>query len=377
LKRTVTTRSIAALAMLSALVVATWPPWPSHAQVPYIRPVTQVFTTSGSPPIIFCNLTGQNSGTFQATGSGPIDVQVSNDTYTYTNTTISTLAGTAQAQPLSPTSGVTYQFGPINGVCVRIAPDPTWSGQTVTVTAYVSGASSTIAGSGGGGATPIPTPAGGVYPVSCAPPGQNPCSVHDSAPVQPSPLYTQPVTTPAPAATCTPDLAICVHVANTPTPIPTASPGGGAEVQRLLLGSGNPPTIYLDTLADSKATTANITTATTTQIIAPVAGESIYISLLTWLSGGTNAAATAQFEYGSGATCGTGTGTFFPAALQVGTAAGEWLPAWSSSLAPLSSASGMPGPASVVYPIPAGDGVCIVTAGTTINGYGISFYAQH
>jgi hypothetical protein len=56
-----------------------------------------------------------------------------------------------------------------------------------------------------------------------------------------------------------------------------------------------------------------ITTATTTQLVALAAGKSVYVCGFTASFGATT---TAQFEYGTGATCGTGTtvltGTFTP-----------------------------------------------------------------
>ena len=48
----------------------------------------------------------------------------------------------------------------------------------------------------------------------------------------------------------------------------------------------------------------NISTATTTSLIAPVTGANIYICGMTFVAAGTG---TFALEYGTGATCGTGT----------------------------------------------------------------------
>jgi hypothetical protein len=49
----------------------------------------------------------------------------------------------------------------------------------------------------------------------------------------------------------------------------------------------------------------NLTTATTTQLVALAAGQSVYVCGYNFTE--TSVAQTAQFEYGTGASCGTGT----------------------------------------------------------------------
>jgi hypothetical protein len=121
-----------------------------------IGPITQTFTSAGSPPVRACGLKGQNSATFQATGAGPINAQVSNDGVSWTPATISTLTGAIQAQPFTPTSGTIYQVTPLNADCVQIAPDSTWTTQNVTISFKASGAIAAIPTPGGASTTPAP-----------------------------------------------------------------------------------------------------------------------------------------------------------------------------------------------------------------------------
>ena len=194
---------------------------PTGAQTARLGPITQTFTSAASPPIKACGLSGQNSATFQATGSGPIDAQVSNDGVSWTNASISNMAGTAQAQPFTPTSGTTYQVIPLNADCFQITPDSTWSGQTVTITMKASGsiASAGFGGGSGGNVTVVNTPgvnientpgfvcisgcgAGGGQTFPTSSPGNAQLVVPANASAAP---YTAanpfPVTTPAPTYT--------------------------------------------------------------------------------------------------------------------------------------------------------------------------------
>ena len=175
------------------------PPAQSQA-IPSLGPITQTFTTPGSPGIRFGPLTGQNSGTFQSTGAGPTDVQVSNDGFTWTNTQLFTMAGVTESQPFTPTSGVTYQFGPTNAVYVQIVPDSTWNGQTATVTGWLSGSNSN-SGSGGGGSGQT---------VVCASPG---CVIASLPPISGT-VSNNCVTncTPPPIATMAPLFGIALPV---------------------------------------------------------------------------------------------------------------------------------------------------------------------
>ena len=169
---------------------------PSVAQTPRLGPITQTFTSSGSPPIKACGLSGQNSATFQATGAGPIDAQVSNDGVSWTNASISNMAGTTQTQPFTPTSGTTYQVIPLNADCFQITPDSTWSGQTVTITVKLSGsiASAGFGGGGGGNVTITNTPGVTIQNT----PGVV-CVSGCAGGAQPTPIYTSPVSCATPS----------------------------------------------------------------------------------------------------------------------------------------------------------------------------------
>gem|GEM_PF-5165164 len=128
---------------------------------------------------------------------------IGNDGYSWTPATISTVAGKPQAQPLTPTSGTTYQVTPLSADCILIAPDSPWGSQNMTVTFK---ASSAIASA----VTPGPGETAN-QTVTCAPPG---CLIASMPPpVQPSPLYTQPMTTPAPCATAASPApaGVCAH----------------------------------------------------------------------------------------------------------------------------------------------------------------------
>jgi hypothetical protein len=109
----------------------------------------------------------------------------------------------------------------------------------------------------------------------------------------------------------------------------------------------------------------NIVTATTTSIVAPGTVNSIYVcgGSLTIASSGTTAA-TAQFEFGTGATCGTGT-TLLTGTMGTGTATA------TNDGIPVVLPAG-----STNFTAPTGNRLCIVTAGTTVNVQGYISYVQ-
>lgn len=95
----------------------------------------------------------------------------------------------------------------------------------------------------------------------------------------------------------------------------------------------------------------NITSATTTQLVAAVAGQAVYVCTGEFTMTGTTP--TIAFEYGTGSNCGTGTtvltGAFAPTAGQ-------------------EAFLGESGPAQ--FKTPAGNALCAVTTGTPgIQGY--------
>ena len=404
---------------------------PAPAQVT-VGPIQQTFTTSGSPPIKACGLRGENSATFQSTGAGPTDAYISNDGFSWTPAIISNASGAVQAQPFTPTSGTTYQVTPLTGDCVEIAPDSTWSGQTATITFKASNAIATVptpGSGGGGGATPIPTPAGGVYPVTCASPGQNPCAVTTSPPYvaptcpaapsapcvqltgppapQPSPLYTTPVSCVTPSCNVTAYQGTSPWVQSTPSsaPLPTASAGAAAP------GNAVQVLAYLSCIFPAGATPAPsagnaivaqcnnngalqvnevnpnntiysvsgaLTSGTTLQLVAPVAGQSIYIYFagLQGTAGGQTSA-TINLEWGTGATCGGSTVTLLPIAPVFSATSTNITYLWGGGGGGFAGQALGPVPAAIPIVTPAGDGVCIVPGGTTVNAKAIILYAQH
>lgn len=109
-----------------------------------------------------------------------------------------------------------------------------------------------------------------------------------------------------------------------------------------------------------------IVSATTTQLIPTVAGQTIYVcgGFVEIASSGTTAA-TITFEYGTGATCGTGT-VAFTGPMGTGTA--------TAGIGPLA----IPLSSGVTnFAIPPTDNFCAVTTGTTVSANGwINFVSQ-
>jgi len=100
----------------------------------------------------------------------------------------------------------------------------------------------------------------------------------------------------------------------------------------------------------------NISSATTTQLVALSAGKVVYACGFT--ASGTGTTDTIQFEYGTGTTCGTGTTALTgPIAL---------------AAAPNSSY----GPGSTVFATASANALCAVTGGTVTNVAGVLTYVQ-
>ena len=108
----------------------------------------------------------------------------------------------------------------------------------------------------------------------------------------------------------------------------------------------------------------NVTTATTTQLVALSAGKVVYVcgGIFT-VNSVVTTATTAQFEYGTGASCGTGTtaltGLFNGGNVTAGIAVPIILPADYSS-----------------FQAPAGNALCLVSAGTTVQIQGVLTFIQ-
>jgi hypothetical protein len=109
----------------------------------------------------------------------------------------------------------------------------------------------------------------------------------------------------------------------------------------------------------------NVVTATTTQLVALSGTKTIYVCGYSFtIDSSATSAATALIEYGTGASCGTGTtaltGTY-------GTATATAGPAILI----------IPGPyAGTAFSTAAGNALCILTAGTTVNVQGQLTYVQ-
>lgn len=93
--------------------------------------------------------------------------------------------------------------------------------------------------------------------------------------------------------------------------VTTLSGGGTLNVSYFGLGFNNSDPCASPYVTKSR-TQNTITTATTTQLIPPVSGATVYLCGYTWTAIGTTAAETIQFTTGTGATCGTGTGQMTP-----------------------------------------------------------------
>lgn len=108
----------------------------------------------------------------------------------------------------------------------------------------------------------------------------------------------------------------------------------------------------------------NIATATTTALITPVVGQGIYICGYQAVAGaGTNP--SLQFEYGTGATCGTGT-TVLTGAMATGVTVSATAPG------PIFQGGG----GNTLFKSGLSAGLCIVSGGTTPNFQGFVTYVQ-
>jgi hypothetical protein len=109
----------------------------------------------------------------------------------------------------------------------------------------------------------------------------------------------------------------------------------------------------------------NITTATTTQLVALVAAQSVYVCGFAFdVLPSATAADTATIEYGTGAACGTGT-TALTGAFGAG---------YTTATAPVLYAAA--GQAMTVLKTPPGQALCLLSAGTTVNIQGYLTYVQ-
>jgi hypothetical protein len=161
----------------------------------------------------------------------------------------------------------------------------------------------------------------------------------------------------------------------TPNPVVTLSPNPYQAIANTVTGSGS--SVYLMTYPDTWAYTGEVTSATTTELVAGVAGQNMYVFYSGVEAAGTNASVTAYDEYGTGATCGTGTVKFLPTPVTLSSFTVTGLIFGLYSGGGLNSLAFGPIPNLVPRIVPAGNNYCLVTAGTTIALYGLTDVAIH
>lgn len=124
----------------------------------------------------------------------------------------------------------------------------------------------------------------------------------------------------------------------------------------------------------SLTSTSAITTAATTQVYA----ATNHPTLIYWLavqSSAANSSDTFQFEYSPNASCVSSNTVFTPAGQSPSASSGGIVPTISGSMGN-GAQVGAFSPAAVPFLLPAGNYVCVVTAGTTIALYALMYYAQ-
>ena len=121
------------------------------------------------------------------------------------------------------------------------------------------------------------------------------------------------------------------------------------------------------------ATTSNITSATTTQVVAAVAGQSIYVYWAGFQSSGANTSITVNFEYSTVAACASSVTTILPQGISYGSPSsggiGDFIGA-NNGTNGIGIIGGFP------FVVPAGNYLCAVTTGT-VSIYAIVIYSQH
>ncbi|MDE2105370.1 MAG: hypothetical protein KGL39_49545 [Patescibacteria group bacterium] len=120
------------------------------------------------------------------------------------------------------------------------------------------------------------------------------------------------------------------------------------------------------------SSTSSITSATTTQVVAGVPGQRIYLWYAGEQASGSQSSATFYFEYGTGSSCSSPT-KLSPGTITSPTTSGSWTTAYAG--APMSNVVGGVIPSPIPLQIPIGNSVCIVTAGTTTAAYGVAVYS--
>lgn len=137
-----------------------------------------------------------------------------------------------------------------------------------------------------------------------------------------------------------------------------------ADTNKLLVDGGNLPGITdpCQTRGALKSSVPiNISAAGTTQLVAAVLGQTVYPCSFVLDTTGATTTTTALFEYGTGASCGSGT-----------TAVTGLIGASLSTSAIVTSES----PGSTLFKVPASNAFCVLVAGTTPSVQGHLTYVQ-
>jgi hypothetical protein len=145
--------------------------------------------------------------------------------------------------------------------------------------------------------------------------------------------------------------------AATPTQCAAVSAGGGLRTQPFLDGSG----LSIQALACGSSVAVNISTAATTAVVPLVAAKLVYVcGYSLYVVSGT--LPSFQFVYGTGAACVTGqtalTGTYGGIAGAIGEL--------------FQSGSGL----GTIFRVPASNGLCLISGGTTPNIQGVVSFSQ-
>lgn len=131
--------------------------------------------------------------------------------------------------------------------------------------------------------------------------------------------------------------------------------------------------VYYNSYPDSIATTGNVQSATTTQVIAAVPNQYTFLFWAGVQSSGSNVSLTVNFEYSPVAACASSVTTLLPVGLLLGSPASG---AIGTVIGPGNGGQLSITGAGVPFVIPPNNYVCMVTDGT-VSVYGIVVYAQH
>ena len=410
-----------ALAIVGALVLGSWPPWPIGAQstgVVVTTPVVSSTASVGTSGVLTldgkysnCTVNAQTStstasivvyGNSQAGQYGPGAPGAVNATFgsggTITATTTATaFSGNVASLPVgayftwSGNSGTLYAWmtcTSATGAAViasvppvtLITPVPVtqasvpWNVQC-TSAANCPNNSTIVAPTGAlpvasAGASPV-TGVNGISQNTCAVPAGGTPNVTggNEVAMQCNANGQQLVHDPAPVFTA-------LQSVTTPAPLASQSPFPWPAHVNLYAGSGT--NLYVGTYPDTITTSTNITSATTTQVLAGVASQNMYVFFVAAALSGTNSTATFQLEYGQGSTCGTNTVSMMGGATTLATASSVGLVTLFGGPSAAAENSITLNPLPFVVPGNAtAYNLCVVSAGTTISAKIVTYSAIH